>query len=185
MYPGGVATGHQNILCAFLSLQADAEIQNCWVFGLCPSSSILKTRSVSVLRWRGETPILLCPLERAIPNPVTELSLATASLLFELLLRNTQCWFLIASILRLLVSGSPWAYYHFFFRSVRTVLSEVTGALIASTNKLSVVSSSVLEGAGPSTISCHLFSGAWRKNRLLALRLPAEGCVHSFLAFQK
>jgi hypothetical protein len=164
-----------------------------WDFLLCPSSGILKelrTRRFGTwncfrLQKMRKTPILLCPLERAIPNPVTELSLATASLLFELLLRNTQCWFLIASILRLLVSGSPWAYYHFFFRSVRTVLSEVTGALIASTNKLSVVSSSVLEGAGPSTISCHLFSGAWRKNRLLALRLPAEGCVHSFLAFQK
>jgi hypothetical protein len=42
------------------------------VFGLCPSSGILKTREhnvletgpVSVLRWRGETPTQLSPLER-------------------------------------------------------------------------------------------------------------------------
>jgi hypothetical protein len=49
--------------------------QNYWVFGLCPSSSILETRkysiletgSVSILRW-GKTPSLLSPLERANPN---------------------------------------------------------------------------------------------------------------------
>jgi hypothetical protein len=49
--------------------------QDCSVFGLCPSSGILVTRkhnisesvSVSVLKWRGggETPTLLCPLERS------------------------------------------------------------------------------------------------------------------------
>jgi hypothetical protein len=47
---------------------------NYWVFGLCPSSGIQKTRehkvsetgSVSVLRWgRGETPTLFGPLDRA------------------------------------------------------------------------------------------------------------------------
>jgi hypothetical protein len=50
--------------------------QNYWVFGLCPSSRILKTRnrnvsetgSVSVLRWGGETPTLLGPLGRANLN---------------------------------------------------------------------------------------------------------------------
>jgi hypothetical protein len=50
--------------------------QNYWIFGLCPSSGILETRkhnvsetgSVSVLRWREETPILLGPLERANLN---------------------------------------------------------------------------------------------------------------------
>jgi hypothetical protein len=44
-----------------------------WVFGLCPSSGILKTIEhnvsesgfVSVLRWGGETPTQLSPLERA------------------------------------------------------------------------------------------------------------------------
>jgi hypothetical protein len=49
---------------------------NCWVFGLCPSSSILKTRklnvsetgSVSILRWGGKTPTQLGPLERANLN---------------------------------------------------------------------------------------------------------------------
>jgi hypothetical protein len=48
-----------------------AETQNYWVFGLCQSSSILDARkhnvsetgSVSVLRWGGETPTLLGPLE--------------------------------------------------------------------------------------------------------------------------
>jgi hypothetical protein len=48
--------------------------QNYWVFGLCPSSGILKTRernvsetrSVSILRWVGrKTPTQLGPLERA------------------------------------------------------------------------------------------------------------------------
>jgi hypothetical protein len=44
--------------------------QNPWVSGLCPSSGILNSRkhnvsgteSVSVFRWRGETPTLLGPL---------------------------------------------------------------------------------------------------------------------------
>jgi hypothetical protein len=48
--------------------------QNYWVFGLCPSSCILKTREhnvletgyVSILEW--ETPTLLGPLERANLN---------------------------------------------------------------------------------------------------------------------
>jgi hypothetical protein len=43
--------------------------QNCWVFGLCPSSRIPETRehnvsetgSVSILRWEGDT--LLGPVE--------------------------------------------------------------------------------------------------------------------------
>jgi hypothetical protein len=46
--------------------------RNYWVFGLCPSSGILKYRehnvsetgSVSVLRSGGKTPTLLGPLER-------------------------------------------------------------------------------------------------------------------------
>jgi hypothetical protein len=51
-------------------------IQNYWVFGLCPSSGILstrthnvlETRSVSILRWGEETPTLSGPLERANLN---------------------------------------------------------------------------------------------------------------------
>jgi hypothetical protein len=50
--------------------------QNYWVFGLRPSSGILKIREhsvpetgyVFVLRWRGETPTLFGPLERADLN---------------------------------------------------------------------------------------------------------------------
>jgi hypothetical protein len=50
--------------------------QNYWVSGLCPSSRILNTRkhnvsetgSVSVLRWRGDTPTLLRPLEKTNHN---------------------------------------------------------------------------------------------------------------------
>jgi hypothetical protein len=49
--------------------------QNFWVFGLCPSSSILETRKdsisetryVYILRW-GKTPILLSRSERANLN---------------------------------------------------------------------------------------------------------------------
>jgi hypothetical protein len=54
--------------------RAARDIQNFWVFGLLPSSGILETKihdvsetgSVSVLRWKGETPTELGPLERAI-----------------------------------------------------------------------------------------------------------------------
>jgi hypothetical protein len=50
--------------------------RNYWVFGICPSSGILKstehnvseTVSVSVLRWGRKTPTLLGPLERANLN---------------------------------------------------------------------------------------------------------------------
>jgi hypothetical protein len=47
--------------------------QNYWVFGVCPSPGILKTRkrnvsetgSISMLRRGGKTPTQLAPLERA------------------------------------------------------------------------------------------------------------------------
>jgi hypothetical protein len=52
--------------------------QNYWVFGLCPSSSILKTRghciletgSVFVLRcgWGGKAPTLLGPVEKELTS---------------------------------------------------------------------------------------------------------------------
>jgi hypothetical protein len=50
--------------------------QNCWVFGFCPPSGIVKTRkhnvsgigSVSVFRWGAKAPTLLGPLERANVN---------------------------------------------------------------------------------------------------------------------
>jgi hypothetical protein len=49
--------------------------QNYWVFGLCPSSGILKTREYNISETgcflpqvKGETPTLLCPLERANLN---------------------------------------------------------------------------------------------------------------------
>jgi hypothetical protein len=49
---------------------------SCFFFLICPSSSILTTRkhnisetgSVSALKWGGETPTLLGPLERANLN---------------------------------------------------------------------------------------------------------------------
>jgi hypothetical protein len=50
--------------------------RNYWIFGLCPSSGILKTKehnvsatgSVSVLRWEWETPTLVDSIERANLN---------------------------------------------------------------------------------------------------------------------
>jgi hypothetical protein len=63
--------------------------------------------------------------------------------------------------LRLLVSSSPQAHCHFFFRSVGVELPEVASAPTAPARRLSVVCSFVWAGAGPSTVPCRSFTWVW------------------------
>jgi hypothetical protein len=68
----------------FLENYVHPASHNCWVFGLCPSSHILKTGghsvwetgSLFVFRWGGDT--LLGALESAMHNDLTRLTLSKA-----------------------------------------------------------------------------------------------------------